>query len=292
MTTTTLTTKEQFANLKALLGSTAIKNKLTDIWANQRLANSFVSSIISIANSNTLLQQAEPMSVLGAAMVAATLQLQVNPAVGQAYIIPYNERGNDGKYHTRAQFQLGYKGLLQLCLRSGQMKKCITAIVHEGELVSGDEFMEDYVFSSANRTSDKIIGYMAHIELLNGFTKTAYWTMERVQEHARKYSQAYAKGWSSPWKSNFNEMAQKTVLKLMLKFAPISIELAQATKYDQAVIEPNTDTDIESWDIDNFTADYVDNKPSNNSISQKTGDKLLEAAIASSKQNANKDLQD
>ena len=216
------------------------------------MANSFLSSVISVGNGTPKLRKAEPMSIIGAAMVAATMQLQVIPTLGQCYIIPY---GN------KAQFQIGYLGLLQLCQRSGQFKKILAAPVHEGEYVSGDEFDEDYVFDRKQRKSDKVIGYMAKFELLNGFTKVAYWDVDKVKAHAQKFSQALRSGYDTPWKSDFDAMAMKTVLKSILKFAPKSIEMQAAVTFDQAVVNTNTPatSDVQDLDIDAFTPEYVDN---------------------------------
>jgi recombination protein RecT len=202
-----------------------------------------------VANGNPQLRNAEPMSIIGAAMVAATMQLQVIPTLGQCYIIPYGKK---------AQFQVGYLGLLQLCQRSGLFKKILAAPVHEGEYVSGDEFDEEYVFDKKQKKSDKVIGYMAKFELLNGFTKVAYWDIEKVKAHATKFSQAFRAGFNSPWKSDFDAMAQKTVLKSILKFAPKSIEMQNAVTFDQSVINTNT-SDVQDLDIDAFAPEYVDN---------------------------------
>lgn len=249
--TTQVTVQQQNTgmSLGELMHSPAVVNKLNEVWNSPQMANSFMSSVISVANGNPQLRKAEPMSIIGAAMVAATMQLQVIPTLGQCYIIPYG---------SKAQFQVGYLGLLQLCQRSGQFKKILAAPVHDGEYVSGDEFDEDYVFDKKQKTSDKVIGYMAKFELLNGFTKVAYWDIDKVKAHAQKFSQAFRAGYNSPWKSDFDAMAQKTVLKSILKFAPKSIEMQNAVTYDQAVVNTNT-SDVQDLDIDAFAPEYVDN---------------------------------
>lgn len=249
MINTQVATKQKNMSLGELMHSPAVVGKLNDVWNSPQMANSFMSSVISVANGNPQLRNAEPMSIIGAAMVAATMQLQVIPTLGQCYIIPY---GN------KAQFQVGYLGLLQLCQRSGQFKKILAAPVHEGEYVSGDEFDEEYVFDKKQKKSDKVIGYMAKFELLNGFTKVAYWDIEKVKAHATKFSQAFRAGFNSPWKSDFDAMAQKTVLKSILKFAPKSIEMQNAVTFDQSVINTNT-SDVQDLDIDAFAPEYVDN---------------------------------
>lgn len=249
---TQVATRQNNMTLGELMHSPAVVGKLNEVWSSPQMANSFMSSVISVANGNPQLRKAEPMSIIGAAMVAATMQLQVIPTLGQCYIIPY---GN------KAQFQIGYLGLLQLCQRSGQFKKILAAPVHEGEYVSGDEFDEDYVFDKKQKKSDKVIGYMAKFELLNGFTKVAYWDVDKVKAHATKFSQAFRSGFNSPWKSDFDAMAQKTVLKSILKYAPKSIEMQNAITFDQAVVNTNTATtaDVQDLDIDAFVPEYVDN---------------------------------
>ena len=249
MSNTQVATQQNNMSLGELMHSPAVVGKLNEVWNSPQMANSFMSSVISVANGNPQLRNAEPMSIIGAAMVAATMQLQVIPTLGQCYIIPYGKK---------AQFQVGYLGLLQLCQRSGQFKKILAAPVHEGEYVSGDEFDEEYVFDKKQKKSDKFIGYMAKFELLNGFTKVAYWDIDKVKAHATKFSQAFRAGFNSPWKSDFDAMAQKTVLKSILKFAPKSIEMQNAVTFDQSVINTNT-SDVQDLDIDAFAPEYVDN---------------------------------
>ena len=268
MDNTHVTVQQKNATLGELMHSPAVVGKLNEVWSSPQMANSFMSSVISVANGNPQLRKAEPMSIIGAAMVAATMQLQVIPTLGQCYIIPYG---------SKAQFQVGYLGLLQLCQRSGQFKKILAAPVHEGEYISGDEFDEDYVFDKKQRKSDKIVGYMAKFELLNGFTKVAYWDVERVKAHATKFSQAYRSGYTSPWKSDFDAMAQKTVLKSILKYAPKSIEMQNAVTFDQAVVNVNS-SDIQDIDIDAFAPEYIDNLESEKK--ENIAAKAAETAVA------------
>lgn len=268
MDNTQVTVQQKNATLGELMHSPAVVGKLNEVWSSPQMANSFMSSVISVANGNPQLRKAEPMSIIGAAMVAATMQLQVIPTLGQCYIIPYG---------SKAQFQVGYLGLLQLCQRSGQFKKILAAPVHEGEYISGDEFDEDYVFDKKQRKSDKIVGYMAKFELLNGFTKVAYWDVERVKAHATKFSQAYRSGYTSPWKSDFDAMAQKTVLKSILKYAPKSIEMQNAVTFDQAVVNVNS-SDIQELDIDAFAPEYIDNLESEKK--ENIAAKAAETAVA------------
>ena len=272
MSNTQVSTQQKNMSLGELIHSPAVVGKLNEVWNSPQMANSFMSSVISVANGNPQLRNAEPMSIIGAAMVAATMQLQVIPTLGQCYIIPYGKK---------AQFQVGYLGLLQLCQRSGQFKKILAAPVHEGEYVSGDEFDEEYVFDKKQKKSDKVIGYMAKFELLNGFTKVAYWDIEKVKAHATKFSQAFRAGFNSPWKSDFDAMAQKTVLKSILKFAPKSIEMQNAVTFDQSVINTNT-SDVQDLDIDAFAPEYVDN------IESEKKENIAAMAAEAAKADANK----
>lgn len=278
MDNTQVTVQQKNATLGELMHSPAVVGKLNEVWSSPQMANSFMSSVISVANGNPQLRKAEPMSIIGAAMVAATMQLQVIPTLGQCYIIPYG---------SKAQFQVGYLGLLQLCQRSGQFKKILAAPVHEGEYISGDEFDEDYVFDKKQRKSDKIVGYMAKFELLNGFTKVAYWDVERVKAHATKFSQAYRSGYTSPWKSDFDAMAQKTVLKSILKYAPKSIEMQNAVTFDQAVVNVNS-SDIQDLDIDAFAPEYIDNLESEKK--ENIAAKAAETAVANAAKKEKKEL--
>lgn len=244
---------KQPQSLAEIISSPAMKKKLQDVWGNPTIANTFASSIISIGNGSPAMRRCDPMSIVSGAMIAATLQLQVIPTLGQCYLIPY---GN------KAQLQVGYLGLLQLCMRSGQFKRILAVPVHKGELVSGDEFNEDWVFDSSKKESDEIIGYYAKFELVNGFVKAAYWTIDKVKKHATRFSQAFRSGKGSPWQSDFDAMAAKTVLKSILKYAPKSVEMQRALAFDQAVAKPNVSADnIEDFNIDIVEPEYIDNEP-------------------------------
>lgn len=248
---TQVATQQPKKTVSDIMAMPAMVSKLNAVWGNPNIAASFSSSLISIVNGNPNLRKCDAMSVVGSAMVAATLQLQVVPTLGQCYIIPY---GN------KAQIQVGYLGLIQLCQRSGQFKRILAVPVHDGELVSGDEFNEDWVFDKSKKKSDTVIGYYAKFELINGFVKCAYWTKEQVDNHAKKYSQAVQKGWTSPWKTNYDEMGCKTVLKSILKYAPKSIEMVNALRFDQAAVNVHTEN-ADELNIDYFTPEYVDNEP-------------------------------
>lgn len=234
----------QLQVLKSTLSNDSVKQRFNEILGQK--APGFISSIISVASNNSYLQNVEPQSILNAAVVAATLDLPINPNLGFAAIVPY--KGS-------AQFQLMYKGLIELCLRSGQFLSIIDNVVYEGELVSKNRFTGDYIFDESLRSSDKIIGYMAYFKLINGFEKTSYMNIDEVKKHAKRFSQSYKSGYGV-WKDDFDVMARKTVLKLLLaKYAPKSIEMQRAIIFDQSTIKGDlTDSNIDDADIT-----YIDN---------------------------------
>ena len=245
--------------LKTLLGGAEVKAKLSSVLGNEKRAAAFASTVISVANSNSLLRKADPKTVLGSAMVAATLDLSVVPTLGMAYIVPYN---------GQAQFQLGWKGFIELALRSGQYKNIIVEEVHEGELVKKNKFTGEYEFDENAKKSETIVGYMANFQLINGFSKTIYWTVDEVKEHATKYSQAYRSGRNTNWLTNFDAMAKKTVLKALIsKFGPKSLQMQQAVIFDQATVKPKTADNGEiDLNVDAFDVEYVDNTDNKSKI--------------------------
>ena len=252
MTNEVTTTSQQPQTLQQLMNSGAVMKKLNDVLGSEKKAASFVSSVISVANGNSALRTCNPMTILGSAMVAATLDLPVVPTLGLAYIVPYK---------GQCQFQLGYKGLIELAERSGQFKNIIDEVVYEGQLVKKNKFTGEYEFDEDAKKSDEIVGYMARMDLINGFSKTIFWTKEEVEAHARKFSQAYRGGKSSPWQSDFDAMARKTVLKaLFAKYAPKSVAIQQAIKFDQAIVKPNDGLTEDDLQIDAYDVDYIDNE--------------------------------
>ena len=211
----------------------------------------FTSSVLSVVNNNKYLRNADPASIYGAAMVAASMNLQVNPSLGECAIIPYGKQ---------AQFQVMTSGLVQLAMRSGVIKSLINEVVYEGQLVKKNKFKGVYEFDEDAKTSEKIIGYMAYMETVEGFEKTLYMTVEEVKAHAKKFSQTYRAG-SGIWKENFDAMAKKTVLKQLLnKWSPKSV--APARQFDQAVVRINPDENQTS--IEDAEVEYVDNEASEN----------------------------
>lgn len=202
-------------------------------------SSSFCTSVLQIVASNNLLMKADAMSIYQAAAVAATLDLPLNNNLGFAYIVPYNNRQPDGTTKTVAQFQMGYKGFIQLAQRSGQFKSIYAAPIFQGQIVSENP-LDGYEFDFTVK-SDIMVGYAAKFKLLNGYEATLYMSIEQLKKHGGKYSKTFNnKG--GLWNTDFDSMASKTVLKLLLsKFAPLSIDMQKAVITDQALIN-NADT--------------------------------------------------
>lgn len=241
----TITAAKEAKTLKGMLESPAYKKKFEEMLGKK--AAGFMSSIIAVTNNNNYLMKADPATVIGAAAQAAMLDLPINQSLGFAYIVPYK---------GAAQFQLGYKGYIQLAQRSGQYVDIGAKTVYEGELEYENRLLDKFRFGE--RTGDKVIGYLAYFRLTNGFEKMLFMTLEEMQVHAKKYSQNYKSGTDKWGLADFNVMAEKTVLKRLLsKFGPLSIEsvqMSQALSNDGGVISMNKDGD---FDVD-FSGETID----------------------------------
>ena len=214
-------------------------------------AQGFATSVLSVVNNNRLLQNSDPASIYSSAMVAASLDLPINPNLGFAAIVPYGRV---------SQFQIMTRGLLQLAIRSGQYEKITNATVHKGELVKYDPFRDEYEFDASKRESDEVIGYMAYFRTIGGFEKYFYMTKEEVLAHGKRYSKAFNSG---PWKENTEAMCLKTVLKLLLsKYGILSIEMQRAIKFDQGVVKGDLTLMQSIDDIDTVEVEYTDNPES------------------------------
>lgn len=230
---------EALVTVKSLLSQENIKIKFQEILHEK--AAGFTANLAVMVNNNTALAKCEPLSVVSAAIISASLDLPLDPNLGFAYIIPYGDK---------AQFQIGYKGFTQLAMRSGQYKNIGVVEVYEGQLLSENPLKGEYEFDWTAKKSDTIIGYAAYFSLLNGFEKTEYWAVDKVKAHGQRFSQTYKKGYGL-WKDDFDSMGRKTVLKRLLsKWGILSIEMQNAVKYDQSVInDPNNPDDITYVDV-------------------------------------------
>lgn len=212
----------------------------TDAYLNSVLAErkgEFINNLTAVVANDAKLQACEPLTLMYAALKATALRLPLDPNLGQAYIIPYK---NNRERKTEAQFQIGWKGFIQLAIRSGQFQTINTTDIREGE-VQGYDLMtgEVQVKAKPNREQLPIIGYLAYFKLTNGFTKSLYMTAEEIEQHATRYSQSYRGKYkdTSLWATDKDAMAKKTVLKLLLnRFAPLSVDMEKAVQADQAVL--------------------------------------------------------
>lgn len=234
-------TQDAGITIKQLVGGKGVQKRLQDMLGKK--AAGFTSSIIAVAQSEGL-KGCSSESILSSAMVAATMDLPINPNFGMAYVVPYVNKGN-----KEASFQMGYKGFIQLALRSGQFKNLNAGPIFKGEiskrnrLTGGIEFVDD----DSEVDYSEIVGYFAYFQLINGFEKTLYMSKEEAEAHGKRYSQSYKsnKDWvvkSSLWSTDFDTMATKTVVKSLLsKYAPLSIEMQTALESDQTYEGENGD---------------------------------------------------
>jgi len=219
---------------------------LTTVLAEKKA--SFVNNITALVSNNAALQVCRPDTLMFASLKATALDLPLDQNLGFAYVLPYKDNKTGV---TSAQFQMGYKGFVQLALRTGQFKTLNATDVREGELVGKDFVTGELTFKEAeNRESLPVIGYVGYFKLLNGFEKYLYMTMAEMKAHALRYSQTFKKGYGLWADDNmFDSMAKKTVIKLLIsKYAPLSVEMRDAIKADQAVMQKPEEYD------------YVDNQ--------------------------------
>lgn len=244
------TPKQSFSTFMAL---PAVRDKVKDIVVGKD-GDRFITSIVTAVGTNPQLAACDYSSILSAALLGEALKLSPSPQLGQFYMVPYNDNNRKIKV---AQFQLGYKGYIQLAIRSGQYRDIDVISVKEGELISYDPFRQKGEFKAITdpieREKAETIGYYAYFELLNGFRKELYWSKEQMLAHAKQYSQGYAsdlrEGTSYTfWSKNFDGMAQKTMLRqLISKWGLMSIEMQQAFTGDMGTIR------------EDGSVDYIDN---------------------------------
>ena len=239
-------------SIKAYVSDAKIRQKFEEVLGKK--TQGFLASVMQVANQPQL-KGAVPATVINAAMMAATLDLPINNNLGFAYIVPYKRKFKDaqGKWSEslEAQFQMGYKGFIQLAQRSGQFARIAATPVFEGQLISANPLL-GYEFDWTIPNQGEAIGYVAFFKLLNGFTAELYMSTADVKKHAGKYSQSFKYG-SGVWKDNFESMALKTVTKLLLsKQAPLSIEMQTAQLADQAIVR----------DVETNSFEYIDHDES------------------------------
>ena len=266
------------------LKSDVYQNLINSTLREPKRAANFIANISTVVATNPALQECDAATILSAGLVAETLQLSMNQSLGHCYLVPFNDNKNNRKV---AQFQLGYKGYLQLAMRSGNYKKINVLPIKEGELISYDPLEEEIkvnISDSFDRENKKTIGYYAMFEYLNGFKKSIYWSFEKMMAHADKYSQAFSAKettkiikdkqyklvsyvdyrdgkynkkdewlYSSFWYKSFDDMAMKTMLRqLISKWGIMSIEMQKAYFDDMGVIDEKGNVEyVENKDIIN-----------------------------------------
>lgn len=234
-----LTKRQEGGTFSTFLTSDAVKQKINQIVGGKD-GQRFMTAIISAVSNNPLLADCEHASILSAALIGESLKLSPSAQLGQYYIVPFNDSKNNRKV---AQFQIGYKGYIQLAIRSGQYKKINVIAIKKGELVHYDPLNEEIevnlIQDEEERNNAETIGFYAMFEYLNGFRKTMYWSKKKMEMHALKYSQAYSndqkKGWNySFWSKDFDSMGFKTMLRQIIsKWGIMSIELQKAFEEDK-----------------------------------------------------------
>lgn len=200
-------TARKNTGIAAYLTQEAVKNQINNVIGGKN-GQRFISAIVSAVNNNAALQECTNQSILSGALLGESLNLSPSPQLGQYYLVPFNDR-NKGKV---AQFQLGYKGYIQLAIRSGQYKKLNVLAIKEGELVRFDPLNEEIevhlIEDEEAREQAETIGYYAMFEYTNGFKKAIYWSKKKMEAHALKYSKGYqAKKGYTFWEKDFDGMA-------------------------------------------------------------------------------------
>lgn len=235
----------------AFMTQDAVKNKINQMVGGKD-GQRFITAIISAVNTNPELAACDKNSIVSAALLGESLKLSPSPQLGQYYMVPYNDTKRGCKV---AQFQLGYKGYVQLAIRSGYYKKINVLAIKEGELVKFDPLEEEIevnlIDDEQEREQAETIGYYAMFEYHNGFRKAIYWSRAKMEAHANQYSKGYKarKGYTF-WEKDFDGMAYKTMLRqLISKWGIMSIELQNAIEKDAAVIG------------EDMQPEYIDNQP-------------------------------
>ena len=260
-----LARQDQSMKLSVYLQNDAVKKQINQVVGGKN-GTRFISSIVSAVQSTPALQECTSPSIVNAALLGEALNLSPSPQLGQFYMVPFD---NKKKGCKEAQFQLGYKGYIQLAIRSGYYKKLNVLAIKEGELVRYDPLDEEV---EVNLIDDDILreeaptmGYFAMFEYENGFRKTLYWSKKKMLAHAEKYSFAFYKNggakslelleqgkipekdmwkYSSFWFKDFDGMALKTMLRqLISKWGIMSIDLQNALDKEMAVIQEDGKTD-------------------------------------------------
>lgn len=278
-----LAAKKNRQSMAMYLTCEAVKNQINSIVGGKN-GTRFISAVVSAVNNNPALQECTNQSILAAALLGESLNLSPSPQLGQYYMVPFDDK-EKGKV---AQFQLGYKGYIQLAIRSGQYRKLNVLSIKEGELIRFDPLNEEIdvqlIEDEEQREQAKTIGYYAMFEYVNGFRKALYWSRNKMEAHALKYSKGYAsdkrKGtaWTF-WSRDFDGMAYKTMLRqLISKWGIMSIDMVTALDADMAVIREDGTKEY----VDNVESDAVESAPVEAEIPNESNGSEKNAGISAS----------
>ncbi len=238
-----------------------VKRKISEIIAGKK-GEGFITSIVASVSNNPMLTECENATILSAGLQGAALDLSPSPALGHFYMVPFEDRKNNRKV---AQFQIGYKGYIQLAIRSGQYRRINVIALKQGELISYNRLTEEIftklIDDDEVRDALATTGYYAMFELTNGFIKTMYWSRSKMEGHALKYSKGYAakKGYTF-WEKDFDGMGFKTMLRQLLsKWGVMSIELQRAFESDMSVLNQDGKPDyVDNSDVDMGDGTVID----------------------------------
>jgi len=265
----------------SFLTQEAIKNRIREVVGGGSEGQAFMTSILSAVTNNTDLQECEQISILNCAFLGQALKLSPSPQLGQYYMVPFKDNNKGIKV---AQFQLGYKGYIQLAIRSGQYKKLNVLAVKEGELIKYDPLNEDIeinlIEDDETRENTATVGYYAMFEYVNGFRKTLYWSKKKMEAHAKKYSNGYRADLAKHtkytfWSKDFDGMAYKTmIIQLISKWGIMSVDMQKAFENDFGYVD-NTTGKIEYPDNTAIPSEIVEipvlnNQPGLTEMGQKT----------------------
>lgn len=235
-----------------------IKKALPSVITPER----FTRMVLSAISTNPKLAECTPKSFLGAMMAAAQLGLEPNTPLGQAYLIPYKNKGVD-----EVQFQIGYKGLIDLAYRSGEVELVQAHIVYENDTFECEYGLEPkLIHKPADSNRGEPIKVYAMFKTKSGGYGFEVMSMDDVRRHAEKYSQAYKRGFS-PWQTNFEEMAKKTVLKRVLKYAPLKSDFVRGVVQDETIKTEISDDMYETPDTTVYEAEYTEVDDSTGEVS-------------------------
>jgi recombination protein RecT len=267
---------QQRLGLTAYLTQDAVKNNINQVVGGKN-GQKFISSVVSAVQANPQLKECTNSSILSAALLGSSLNLTPSPQLGQFFFVPYK---NKKAGVTEAQFQIGYKGLIQLAIRSGYYKKLNVLSIKEGELVRYDPLNEEIevnlIEDEEDREQAPTVGYYAFFEYTNGFRKAIYWSKSKMQSHAERYSTGYKSDLKDGtsytfWSKDFDAMAYKTMLRqLISKWGIMSIDLQTAFESDNAVIhEDGTKSFVDTEEAPALAAPEETAAPDPNSTVQR-----------------------